>query len=530
MKKVLDKQVKIGFYAVTVTKYLSELYKPFQIIPEAVQNAIDGGIRMPKEEKILKILVKVDMMNRMIWTIDNACGASHGQIKEKFEKLGKSFKTHDKDAIGQKGIGNIAGISISNKLTMVTIDRTDKEDKFRKYTLNANVPMDSEDLFVNCDYYEAEKLSIPGCWFENATTMVRLEGVSLEALREIRGIESIEEELVNRYAAKLAKCEIKIIWINEQGSEFSKKVENIHFRGQKLPPEGEPATGGRIVFDLNMSPAILKDPRLFVVTTKGDYSIKINELVKRSQIDPAAAEVLLSGYFEGNIRLKSNDPATDFCTLSGDRLSFVYDHDLAAFKRALNKYCQEKLARFVSVLEDNSRNERLQKASEIIAKEIEAILKDHPEMEPKGFHVFEKKRTGTVEKPPAKKTPKQVVDEIIHNRRKNPGRPFSDDADRKKPEPKRYKPENGLNIMWYTPTAEEPQNWRSRTKDKLIQINLLHQDCMVSDNRGQKSLISYVMQLCFKEFTCSRLPDNEARRFSDTFESMYLEYFHFLNS
>lgn len=517
----MKERIKVGFYAPTVAKYLADLYKPKQIIPEAVQNSLDSGAA--------DMFIKVDAKNRMIWTLDNGRGAPHDEIKKKFEKIGLSFKTRDIDAIGQKGIGNIAGISISKRLTIVTIDRKNPKDKFRMYTLNADVPIDSEDLFLDCDDYPGGQLSIPGCPFKNVTTMARLEDVDPEALKEIHSIESIEEQLVNAYGTKLANKNIKIIWITAAGQEFEKNVENIRFRGAKLNPEGVSTNCGKVVFALYMSPAPLTDPRIFVTLRKGGFSVRVKDLLDAKQIDLATAEVLLSGYFEGNIFLRPDDETKEFCTLAANRTSFAYNNDLPVFKRTVSEYCANNLARYIKVLEDNAREDRLNKVSEHLKKELETLLKDHPEMEPKGFQVFDRRRTGTVDKPPVKRpTPKQIVNDIIEKKKKTPGKPY--DGGQKKPEPKKYQPENGLNIVWYTPTAEEPQSWRSRTKDKLIQINLLHQDCMAADNRGQKSLVSYAIQLCFKEFTCSRLPASEASRFNDSFESLYMEYFRAMNN
>lgn len=509
----MDEKIKIGFHARNIIYYIANLYPPKKVIPEAVQNALDARAK--------NMLIKVDCKNRTIWILDDGDGASKEEIQCKFEIVGESLKSEDMEAIGTKGIGILAGIGIAEKYELVTYNKKDAKDMRRIYTLLKDEKQagDSREKMLSVDLYPVQKIQMSGMNF-SATTLVRLSEVNIRALSEISGIDSIERNLVDAYSAKLSGKNIKIIWIDQNGRETEKNVQNIKFRGTWMSPDIVNTKSGKVNFSLYLSAKPLDDPRILVTLKKGSFSIPLKSLIFRHQIDKASAEVFEKGHFEGNIYV-------DFCTPSASRDSLEYNNDLVVFSQVVKRQA-EQLAAIIEQIEDTAKNSRFGQVSDELLKRYCKYFKDHPDMKPSDFRLLVGKKAGSDDNPPSSQIPlpgqeKKIVDDIIARRKKNP--PAPDDGKKKetKPKSKVYHPRSGIRLEYVSPLPEEPQNWRSRKNSGMIQVNVLHPDCIKADNHGIRKLTEYVGLLCNKELTCALSSESEARVFSERFEDKFME-------
>ena len=214
--------IPIGFHGGNILLYISQLYShPTDAIRECVQNAID--------KRAKHIRIQIDCLQSTIHVIDDGDGADLGEITAKFNAIGKSLKLADPEAIGEKGIGNLAGIAIAEVFELVTRD-TKSSDPFRIYTLDRDKVRGKPSAELVTEVFPAG-IIMKGLGF-TPSAVVRLRGVNAMALKRLRDIEAVTRCLADAFSGKIRaqNIDVRVNYRDLQNRRSERRVAPISFR------------------------------------------------------------------------------------------------------------------------------------------------------------------------------------------------------------------------------------------------------------------------------------------------------------
>jgi len=514
-------KISIGFHKGNIISYLSQFYgNPYDVIRELIQNALD--------EEAKNISVEINVPRRIIRVFDDGNGASLSEISVKFSRIGESFKRGSRltkkykgkleRPIGEKGIGNLAGIAIAQRWQLITKEKGSKEG-FRLYELDKDELANKDDVNIHSESFPGKDITRE-LWFK-PLTVIRLFEVDKAALARFKNLEEVSRVITNAFNQKIKNnnVDIRINYRDQKGARLH-QVKPIIFRGTKLDPVKWDTPRGEITFQLWLSSEPLKEPKLHILH-QGVYSFPLINLFKLGQLDRELEKVWLQGYVEGTILL-------GFGTLNPQRYAFQLDKELEVFANAFKEFTGEKLEPIISLLEKEERKERYYEAGRRVLKQMRKFFKLHPSLLPDRLKSFislsekENSAEAIVSGRFSKKKPKRIPEEII-DIVKRPHRTLRRPPQKKSPSQKGVHREKAFIIFVY-PDENEGFNWHSRTADGCVEINTGNDDFRKAELAGLSKLVDYVALLVWKEFTCSYLSSAEAKIFSKDFEEIYMRF------
>ncbi|MBZ9571959.1 ATP-binding protein [Patescibacteria group bacterium] len=123
----------------------------FHVIREYIQNAFDAVVNWKDTHNGSNVIVKITVKKPSIFIFDNGTGMNRVTLNE-YRKVGYSRKKIG-EAVGFRGIGKLAGISVARKLIVTTSPYGVKE----KYALE----FDAERMLKEIDDLKKRKQNIP---------------------------------------------------------------------------------------------------------------------------------------------------------------------------------------------------------------------------------------------------------------------------------------------------------------------------------------------------------------------------------
>lgn len=511
------RMIRAGFHIGNVISYLAQLYGDAQVvIRECVQNSLD--------KRAKHIFIDIDQIHRNINVYDDGQGAGFDEISKKFELIGQSLKLNDPEAVGEKGIGNLAGIAIAREWQLITRNTQNPADQFRFYSLNKNALKSSSNVILHSELCSSKVIT--NTLHFNPSARVRLLDVSEVAFRQLKSIDQLEEVLLNAFGRIISSrgVEIKISYRDSRNKRWEKTVKPVPFRGAKLDSEKYNTCFGSVKFELYCSPTPLENPRI-LVQHKEVYTIPLSVLFKLRQLPSEIEEIFLRGYFEGLIHLS-------FCTLNPARNGFELDEELTCFADTVRTFALEVLKPIVDNFEEEGRLDKYRRVAESVLKRLAELLKVEPDIIPPGLKSFTEtaKRAAAKPQTPEVKVPlpkQRVVPKTLlkDQRRKAEKEAGSAKPPEEKKKSKTVVPQPGIGLQFILPGVEEEFGWHSRlSPEGIIQINAGNTDFRKAEMLGVSKLDDYVLTLVLKEFTCASTGPVEARIFNDEFERVFMKF------
>ncbi len=496
-------RIPINFTGGNILIYLAAHYNETKkVIRECVQNALDKSAK--------NIFVLINAKDRFIEVFDNGLGASKEELMLKFDKVGTSIKPTDK--LGEKGIGNFAGIGIAKETELITRDTLDPKDTFKVYTIVKPELEGERQAHLYCEEFWAGRITSKA-GFE-VSAMVRLKKVDEKAFRPAT-IENIREELLDSFNDVLAKTKtvVQIQRINENGRPSKKEtVEARYFRGSRIGIQKVSTRYGPVEFDLYQSQKSIDYPKITILHR--NYGFALKNLLFKEQICEDIWIPWSKGYIEGSILVP-------FCKLTADRLTFEWDEQMSVFIDVLEQFTKSNIEPMVYKLEFEQKGQKYGRISELLGKKFTELFKDRPDLLPEPFRNL------------TKRDPNVEVDV-------KGGNALSDQGPDKSPRPEPPIPPKPRSLrppvppkhktlyrgdFWdfVRPGPEEKRSWRSRlSEDNIVEINCLHLDFVRAETMGINKCGEYTFLLICKELaalSCSRSED-----FSDVFEQRFMPY------
>jgi hypothetical protein len=512
------KVIDVGLYTPNIIGFLAQIYgDALSVIRECVQNSLD---QRPKH-----IFVEIDQIRRNITVYDDGLGASFEEISQKFKQVGRSLKIGDPEAIGEKGIGNLAGLAIAQEWRLVTKDTQNPADWFRLYSLNRSaLTSGSEKVPLHSERWPGKVIT--NTLQFNPSAMVQLLDVSEAAFRQLKNIEQLEESLLEAFGRLISsrKVELRISFRNNRNKRHDKIVKPAQFRGAKLDPERYDTPFGYVEFELYCSQTPLDNPKI-LVQHRGVYTLSIFVLFKLKQLPAEIEEIFSRGYFEGIIRLP-------FCTINPGRTGFELNEQLTCFADTVRTFALEVLKPIIDNLEEEGRLDKYRRVGELVLKRLARFFKVNPDIIPPKLKSFTEAIKGVMAEPqqsevkiplPRRQIPKTLLSQQRKEANEKAKSPKS--ASPKREEPKTVESRAGIALQFVLPRGEEEFNWHSRlTPEGVIQINAGNTDFRKAEMLGITKLDDYVFILVLKEFTCASIGPIEGKTFNDAFERFFMKF------
>jgi len=278
--------IRAGFHVGNVIGYLAQFYgDAMVVIRECVQNSLD--------KRAKHIFIDIDQVRRNIKVYDDGRGADFDEISKKLEQIGQSLKLDDPEAVGEKGIGNLAGIAIAHEWQLITRNTQSPADRFRFYSLNRNALKSGSDVVFHSELWPSKVIT--NTLQFNPSAMVQLLDVSEIAFKQLKNVEQLEEILLDAFGRLISSrgVELKISYRDSRNKRYDKIVRPVPFRGAKLDPVKYDTPFGYVEFELYCSPTPLNNPKIFV-QHKGVYTIPIFILFKLKQLPLDIEEIFFT--------------------------------------------------------------------------------------------------------------------------------------------------------------------------------------------------------------------------------------------
>src|SRR3989344_3662848 len=539
----LDKKDKlaIGLNLGNTLNYLSHQYAdPPEVIREFVQNSID--------KKSKHILVLIDQSHRVIKIYDDGLGASYTEISQKFGRIAETLKSAEE--MGEKAIGNLAGLSISQEYRLLTKARNETREPLRMYSLGRAQMIGKSAVDMDVQIWPGKHAGeVKGF---RATTMVQLVQVNERALQRLNNRNLVSGVLLDAFRRKIREenIDVRIVYVATAGKGWETKLEPGTFSGTKMDVETYTTPFGKVEFEMYFSQKPKEEPKIHIEHRAG-FSFSLSNLPKKGQLGDKPWDVFKKGYFEGVIRL-------NFGTISADRAYFEWDEALIAFNTVLEEFALEILGPLVQQVESEGRTERYKRVSEDVLKKISAFYQENPDKIPDILRASQGsketlpgvaknlKDEELAEEDSSLTGPKKLVADagMIHRqrekktaeasgkqsgtsgaRRPSSPQPTGEAAGKVSDGRKRITPHKGnsLEIVYVVPDEESGMNWYSRrVQGATIEINVQNSYFGHIERMGMTKLREYVLLLVQKELTCASLEPTVAKIFNDRFEDTFL--------
>ncbi|MBI4020846.1 MAG: ATP-binding protein [Candidatus Aenigmarchaeota archaeon] len=346
-----------GFHAGNTLLHLAQTYPTIEkVVQEILQNAIDAGATQAH--------VSLDLTECRLRAYDNGSGASKEQMRERVLNIGKPMKGGDK--IGEKGIGNLAPVSLCTRYRMITRPRDAKpRPPFFEFRFD---PQDLEtQATVNFAYADRPDFSFSGR-FAESSTFIDVSGIKPAALQRLRkspskAAEALASAVTDAFPAKIKSTGIRItIEVKAAGQDWEVEAKPVEFPGIRNEIH-IPTDLGEVVFELYLTLNQVQKPRI-LIDHQGKQAFPLQNL-EASWGD--IEEFFGSGFIQGRIRL-------EFCTLAPDRTRLQMDDAYVHFHNALIKFVETYGTPWLRQVNEDRRAERLSKIAQEVVERLEKGL------------------------------------------------------------------------------------------------------------------------------------------------------------
>ncbi|MFA7216692.1 MAG: ATP-binding protein [Candidatus Paceibacterota bacterium] len=514
--------IPVKMHMGNVIGLLSQNYgSGFEIVREAVQNSIDEGAT--------KIFISIHCTRGIIKIYDNGGGATRQEIEEKFNNIGLSSKRNDPDKMGCKGIGNLAGLSVAEEWQFIS---KKGNQPFILYTFNKKELIKGNDINLYAEELPIKQID-RDCPFE-AKSLLRLIGVSEVTLKQLGNEEVIEKTLKEAFNVKLRmrNIELRVSYCDFKNKTKQFLVKPVKYRGAEMEVVSQDTPKGFVDFAFFHNPTPIQHPSI-LVRHQGVYSIPLGNFFKMKILPDRVEHLFSKGYFEGEIRL-------GFCTVNGARSAFNQDEDLKYFVEAVTTFAEDVLRPIIEQFEQADRQERWKRIAEGVLKTMRAHFQKNstlipPQLRATIFRSVDPKDQGAgSEDVGVKKTatskkktdrPNLAPDALKEQKKESERNRLSGGTGKQKTKIVDFS--EGLGIQFIHPDPETDRfRWHSRTsKEGVIQVNVVNNEFLEAEKRGQSVMARYLMTLLHKELTCASLVPVDAKSFDAGFELM-LESFY----
>lgn len=519
--------IRVGFHTGNVITFLSHLYGTgFSVLREACQNSFDEGAT--------KVFVSIHCKRRMIKVYDNGGGVTETEIRKKFENIGFSVKKDKPELMGKKGIGNLAGLAVAEQWQLIS----KKQGPFYSYTFFRKELEKGDNVNVYPEELPIKQVDRE-CPFV-ANSLLRLIDVSEITLNQLGDQDTIERTLREALSAKLRakNIELRISYSDFKDKKHDFVIKPVIYRGAEMDMVKQDTPKGFVNFSFFHNPNPISNPSILVLH-QGVYLIPLANFFELKVLPEKIRHLFFRGYFEGEIRL-------GFCSLNGLRSCFEHNDDLKIFVEAVTAFAEDVLRPIIEQFEQADREERWKRTAESVLKTVRGYFQKNPKLVPPTLKTMVFKLSDspgkdvTVEVPgvgirkpgasqefPKKKSertplpPGALKEQKVRSEQKKRVPKLETTA----PKRKVVDFSEGLGIQFVEPDMEtDGFLWHSRTKDGVVQINIVNNTFLEVERRGQTIMGRYFMALLHKELTCASLAPVEAQSFDSGFELM-MEHF-----
>lgn len=514
--------ISVNMHMGYVIGLLSQNYgSGFEIVREAVQNSIDEGAT--------KIFISIHCPRRIIKIYDNGGGATRQEIEEKFNNIGLSSKRNDPDKMGCKGIGNLAGLAAAEEWQFIS---KKGNQPFILYTFNKKELVKGKGINLFAEELPIKQID-RDCSFV-ANSLLRLIDVSEVTLKQLGNEEVIEKTLKEAFNVKLRvkNIELRVSYCDFKNKTKQFLVRPVKYRGAEMEVVSQDTPKGFVDFAFFHNPTPIQHPSI-LVRHQGVYSIPLGNFFKMKILPDRVEHLFLKGYFEGEIRL-------GFCTINGARSAFNQDEDLKFFIEAVTSFAEDVLRPIIDQFEQADRKERWKRIAEGVLKTMRAYFQKNsalipPQLKATVFKTIDPKDQdaesediGVKKTVSKKKTDRPSLSpDALKEQKKESERNRQSGVGSNRQKAKIVDFSEGLGIQFIHPDPETDRfRWHSRTsKEGVIQVNVVNNEFLEAEQRGQAVMARYLMALLHKELTCASLVPVDAKSFDAGYELM-LESFY----
>lgn len=366
-KNATEKSV-IDFHRGNTLQRLATSYpKVPHVILECVQNALDSNST--------SIRINVNYNKREIRILDNGDGTDKARFDQALSLVCQSRKTGTEGKLGQFGIGLISALG---KCEYYTFTSTPKNDAFgyRQWTFN------SKDLLS-----QADELIIPTRRMEKLAYLVKQAGreqlvwrteiflhniTADKTISKVNG-KDLRDDIISHFGEKMRMLGASIsLIITDKKDTFEEDFTAPDFTGKKLDTVKYEEKGlVKARFELYQAVKDSKGVRKGKIGfgTKADpFRLDCSTFLSCRLISPEANDLLLSGFFEGNI-------ISADCTLKKERDGFVENDELLNFCQLIERWYKEVGKEFYNKEVNSQKDEKYQATGLKCLKTIENLLK-----------------------------------------------------------------------------------------------------------------------------------------------------------
>lgn len=528
--------IPIGFHKGNIAYDIAHANKtPGQVVQELFQNALDPDVAA---SHFHVIVTEKAGGNSRIDAYDDGHGVSREDMAKVWEKVGMSLKRGVKDAVGEKGIAKLSGLSISKQWIMITRPTRIKGSQYFSLTLNKDELRENEEPIVH------GKTQPQGFGFGSVvsfkpTTRTSLLGITTSVISELSDLEFLAGELGSSFAKKLreTKADVQIIFRPLNGSERKITVRPREFAGRKEDPVTIKTSYGDVTFEIYSSSKPDKKARI-IVLHDGRWEFDLSNI---TSLWKKVSETLGSGHYQGYINVS-------FCNLLPNREGFAHDEKEDVFVETVLDFCRAYIAPNLEDLKDRTRFALITRVFEIAVEKLDALLASDPQLlanaKLSGLVSSENVKSPSVEKTPMRfkkhdhptlleskirrsktSTTKSSSSKTPHERK--PRSSFQDDS---------VKPralvtsKMGLTLKYEEGNPKFGFAWRVRSENGVIIFNITHPDWIrINALKGieiEPALKRYVSLLTVREISAQSITHVKERTiFEEHFDRKFFPIF-----
>ncbi len=510
----------LGFHQGNTILYLSQHYgDAFKAILEALQNSIDKHAK--------HALIEINVPERYIKIFDDGQSASCEEVTAKFRNIAQSNKLADASAIGEKGIGNLAGMTIAEIWQMIAKDFTSKPASIWVHRLEKSELAKRDGISLHSEPFQGKEITNKLHFKPNV--MLWLRGVSDIAMARLSNIKLIERSILDAYNPILRTrgVDVRIVYKKDARSTAQEYlVKPVLYRGDLLQSVKEQTPLGEVEFAFYYSAEPHKEHQRVYVLHQGVNTMPLHNFFMRSLLDDDVKNVINRGFFDGEIRL-------GFCTVNPGKDSFQLDDQCQVFASVVKDFVMGVLKPIIDNFDQSERSDKLNRIALGVLKKIQLLFKENPHLIPPRLRamskasvgsVTEEEETSKVSTPGGRKrklSKTALVDQAAtHKKNKASGIPV---GKRDKDQVMASKPRPGLQVDFVYPKSEEEQSWHSRISPAgIIEINSGHLDFVRSELVGQNKVSEYLFMLILKELVVVGEDPTTGNSFGNIFERRFM--------
>lgn len=503
--------ISVGVHLGNVISFLAYLYgSGISVLKEMVQNAIDEGAK--------NIHVSINCVTRNITAYDDGGGASKDDITQKFNRIGQSLKMGLKDKIGNKGIGNLAGLAISDEWQFLT-----RKNSGPIWFFSFDKKQLEKESGISLHAEKTDRKQIDRNYNFVPNSMVKLVSVSETILKQLGDQTAIENGLREAYNTilRVRKINLTVGYTDFKNKYREFLVKPIEYRGSKLDMVKYDTALGEVEFHFHHSPVPVSNPNI-LVNHQGVYSMPIMNFFKMKLLPREIEQYFSKGYFEGEIRL-------GFCVVNPERSALIPNSDYSVFADVVNTFAIDVMKSYIDQFEQANREDKWKQAANDVLRKLKSFFRNNPGLIPSILKTALTKAVGDTENPNADASGTVGIKQKKGDRKLRLN-PLPPDALKKKKQESEEQKKTGLKVnknkgrtvdfadclgiqFVYPDEESEGFVWCSRINKGVIQINVANSVFLEVERRGRSAVERYITELVHIELTAATLSPVAAEAF-----------------